>query len=416
MSICIRPFAALAVVTVFAVGMSACQQDETVSAPAALFIEALSALDPPSGPGALAPNLALGDGGPLLTWLEPSVSEERNSEEHKEFRLLFSRLGDAGWSAPTEIVSGDDLIAGWADFPALTQSAGGELVGHWLATLEAGGHAMGIQTTRSSDGGSSWQHVGLLHDDTSPTEHGFVSYAPSGDGIRAFWLDGRRMVDGGSTELRTAVLGDEPTPAATVLDDRACECCSTDAAQTSEGPIVVYRDRGDDEVRDVSIVRATADGWSEPRTVHHDGWQIHGCPVNGPAAAADGIRVAVAWFTVTAEEPRVQVAFSADAGATFGSPVVVDGARPLGRVDVALDREGHALVSWVGSVDETKAEIRLARVASSGEIGEVRVIAETTPKRSAGIPRMILDGDRLVIAWTEDGEPSRVRAGVLPVG
>ncbi len=412
MSTRMRTFAAVVVMTALAVAMSACQQDEeSVSAPTPPFIGALSALDPPAGPGALAPNLVLGDDGPLLTWLEPSAVEEG-----KGHALLFSRLGEAGWSTPAEIVSGDDLIAGWADFPALAQSAGGELFGHWLATLEGVDHAMGIWTTRSSDGGASWQHLGLLHDDTSPTEHGFVSYATSSAGVRAFWLDGRRMVDGGSTELRTAVLGDEPTPAATVLDERACECCSTDAAQTSEGPIVVYRDRDDDEVRDVSIVRATADGWSEPRAVHRDGWRIHGCPVNGPAAAADGARVAVAWFTVVAEEPRVQVAFSADAGATFGSPVVVDGARPLGSVDVALDREGHALVSWVGSVDEAKAEIRLARVASSGEIGETLVIAETTLKRSAGIPRMILDGDRLVVAWTEDAEPSRVRVGVLPLG
>jgi hypothetical protein len=390
--------------------LAACQPQEAsvASAPAPSFGE-LSALDPPAGAGSLAPNLALGDQGPWLTWMEPS-----DSEAYEGHRLLASHLAEDGWTAPVEIASGHDLIAGWADLPALAQGAGGELVGHWMAAL-GGHHAFGVHTARSADGGASWQSVGLLHDDTSSTEHGFVSYAPSADGVRAFWLDGRQMAAGGSMELRTAVLGSEPTPAATVLDERVCECCSTDAAQTSEGPVVVYRDRDSDEVRDVSIVRATAEGWSEPRTVHEDGWQIHGCPVNGPAVAADGARVAVAWFTVIAEEPRVQVAFSEDAGATFGPPVVVDGKGPLGSVDVTLDGDGRALVSWIGSVDEETAEIRLARVAA-GEVGEVRVIAETTPKRSAGIPRMVLDGDRLVIAWTEAGEPSRVRVGVLPLG
>ena len=39
------------------------------------------------------------------------------------------------------------------------------------------------------------------------------------------------------------------------LDGRVCDCCQTTAAITNDGPVVVYRDRSDDEVRDMSIVR-----------------------------------------------------------------------------------------------------------------------------------------------------------------
>ena len=39
---------------------------------------------------------------------------------------------------------------------------------------------------------------------------------------------------------------------------------------------------------------------------------VEGCPANGPAVAADGSKVAVAWFSSIAETPRVKIAFSQD--------------------------------------------------------------------------------------------------------
>ena len=32
-----------------------------------------------------------------------------------------------------------------------------------------------------------------------------------------------------------------------LLDDKVCDCCQTDAAMTSKGPIIVYRNRSDEE-------------------------------------------------------------------------------------------------------------------------------------------------------------------------
>ena len=44
-----------------------------------------------------------------------------------------------------------------------------------------------------------------------------------------------------------------------VLDARACDCCQTDAAMTSAGPVVVYRNRTEEEIRDIYIARGTAE-------------------------------------------------------------------------------------------------------------------------------------------------------------
>jgi hypothetical protein len=145
-----------------------------------------------------------------------------------------------------------------------------------------------------------------------------------------------------------------------------------------------------------------------------DGWQIDGCPVNGPAIAASGRDVAVAWFTAPGDKPRVTVAFSRDAGATFGAPIRVDDGRPLGRVDVVLLEGGVALVTWLEQV-EASASLRARRVRADGIRGDAVAVAESSPARSSGFPRMVRSEGEVTIAWRDADEPPRVRSAVLTV-
>lgn len=386
---------------------------DTGSAAPPVTAAAVSMLDPPAGFGSLAPRLASGREGTMLTWLEPVDTEQR-----KAFRLMTAELKGGSWGAPGQVARGEEFFANWADVPASVESSGGVRFAHWLQKLGNDTYAYGVQLARSDDGGASWQGLGLLHDDDSPSEHGFVSYAALEDGVQAFWLDGReKTAEDPETfmQLRTTRLDEEGAPPpSTVLDDSVCECCQTDAALTNAGPIVVYRNRDAAEVRDIAVVRSTDEGWTEPAILHPDGWRIFGCPVNGPAVAADGDAVAVAWFTAGQETPRVLMAFSGDAGASFGPPIEIDVDQPLGQVDVALGDGRQAYVSWVATVGEA-AEIRLRRVAPDGERGEAQRVAVTTAKRSAGVPRMIHQGDDLVLAWVEDTESPRIRVGLVPL-
>jgi hypothetical protein len=148
--------------------------------------------------------------------------------------------------------------------------------------------------------------------------------------------------------------------------------------------------------------------------VHADNWEINGCPVNGPSIAADGRRVAVAWYTEAGEQPRVKVAFSGDAGATFGVPIKVDDGEATGRVDVLLLPDGSALVCWMSGTAEGGA-IKVRRIRPDGALGPVSVIAETDISRSSGFPRMARLGDEVHFAWTEFGKPSRVRTAAVNV-
>jgi hypothetical protein len=359
----------------------------------------------------MAPNLSAGPDGVVLTWLEPE-----DPETHEVFSLRMARLDSETWGEPREISKGDTFFANWVDLPAVAAGGDGTWVTHWLEMLGDATYAYGVQMATSTDG-QNWTRGGLLHSDTSPTEHGFVSYVPTTEGTQAFWLDGRAMTGQppGPMQLRTALLRDGAPEGSTVLDEKVCECCSTDAALTAQGPVVVYRDRSDEEIRNIGVVRATTEGWSEPTLLHDDGWRIQGCPVNGPAISAAGNEVAVSWFTIAENKPQVRLAFSNDAGATFSEPVIIDDEEPVGRVDVELDDEGHAWVVWLGRHGE-EGEIRLLRVSPSGELGKTQVLAKTSASRSAGVPRMLRDGERLVFAWVEVAEPSRVQVGVLPLG
>lgn len=414
-------------------------------------------LDPPAVPGSLAPRLAMGPSGPLLSWLEPLETGADGTADGHRFRLsrLLVQDGDRSWSEAVTLSQGEDFFANWADTPSVVSVPGvgphgGGYWGQSLRMLGEATYAYGIALVRSEDG-AAWQSAGLLHDDTSPTEHGFASFVPEQDAIRAFWLDGRAMLaedgadgdgaedghgedghgDGGHgmggagpMQIRTTrVLADSGPEPSEVIDLRVCECCPTDAAVTDQGPVVVYRDRSNDEIRDIAIVRRVAGEWSEPRIVHADGWKILGCPVNGPAIVADAQRVLVAWFTAADNRPRVQAAWSDDGGASFGSPMGVDEAEPVGRVDLQLAPSGDGIVTWMGQ-HETEdgrlvGRIRVRRLAPDGTLGPPRWIAETSPRRAAGVPRALVDGDRLIVTWVEDraeqGEPSRLRTASVPL-
>jgi hypothetical protein len=182
---------------------------------------------------------------------------------------------------------------------------------------------------------------------------------------------------------------------------------------TARGPVVVYRDRSDAEVRDISILREIEGEWTAPRPVHADEWTVNFCPVNGPAIVADGEAVAVAWFTGARDTSKVQVAFSTDAGATFGEPVRVDEGTPAGRVGLQW-LGGDVLVSWLerGAAGDT-AFVKVRRVRRDGSAGAPVTVSTSSGTRSSGFPRMVRAGDGVILAWTIPGSPSAVLMATL---
>ena len=200
------------------------------------------------------------------------------------------------------------------------------------------------------------------------------------------------------------------------LDERACDCCQTHAAMTTEGPIVVYRDRTANEIRDISIVRRVRGAWTAPKPVHNDGWEVNFCPVNGPFVAAAGRRVAVSWYTAAKDTPRVKVAFSSDAGATFSAPITVDEGNPAGRVATVLLDDGSALVSWIERTGGDTASVKARRVREKEGAGPSVIVTASSAARASGFPRMARSGNQIYFAWTVPGRPSTVQVARASIG
>ncbi|MFN7960231.1 MAG: sialidase family protein [Thermoanaerobaculia bacterium] len=361
-------------------------------------------LVPEAAPGSLGASLTATRQGLFLSYLEPLPQGGH--------ALRASRLEGRRWLPASTIVSGPQLIANWADFPAIAEAGDGSLVAHWLERIGSAGFDYGISLARSTDGGKSWQPLGRLNDDAVSAEHGFVSWVQEGSGLRAFWLDGREQPRGGATTLRTARVGSRVEPSQW-LDERVCDCCQTSATLTDAGTLVAYRDRSAQEIRDLALGRWTGSSFLSLAGPPADRWKITACPVNGPALAARGKQVAVAWYTASQEKPRVSLAFSTDAGTTFGAPIEVDGGRPLGRLGLLLLDSGEAVVSWLAAV-EGGAAVQLRRVRPDGRSGAALAVARTGTGRAGGVPRMALLADKIYLAWVDSAsQPQRLRVREL---
>ena len=362
----------------------------------------------PAGAGAQVPHLSPTPDGVLMSWIEPNPAGTAE-------QVRVSEWNGSTWSEPQTVTESDQLFVNWADFPSVVRTDEGAWIAHWLARGSEGGYDYGVRMSGSS--GADWTYAWNLHEDQSPAEHGFVSTMALRDGsLGAVWLDGQDFPgnDAPEMQLRYRTVGPEgPRTSEVLLDGRTCECCQTDMAVAGEGLVVVYRNRSEAEIRDIAIVRERPDGsWTEPAIVHADDWEMHACPVNGPAVDAAGSLVAVAWFTGAQDTPRVQVALSTDGGASFGPPTRVDDGTPVGRVDVTLTTE-HAIVTWMEETGvDAAAEIRVRAVALDGTPGPASVLASTHAARRSGFPQMVDTPEGLFLAW-HDTEASTVRTAML---
>lgn len=373
------------------------------------------AVESPAGPESGEPYLSVSGSHVYMSWLEKS--EEGGHD------LRMATYEEGVWSEGTTIAHSDRFFVNWADFPSITQAGDGSLWTHWLERGSEGGYDYGIRIASSTDGGATWGPAWTPHDDDSPTEHGFLSTVTLPEGLGFTWLDGRKYAPGPdgaeatqemSLRYRTVALDGTPGPEL-LVDGRVCDCCQTASAMTDDGPVVVYRNRTEDEIRDIYLARMVDGVWVDGTPVHDDGWNIAGCPVNGPAVVARGTDVAVAWFSAPDDVARVKVAFSQDGGATFAAPVVVDDGNPAGRVDLVLDDDGTVLVSWLERTGGEGAEVRLRRVSPDATPGESVAVSAASSERASGFPRMVPMADGgLLLAWTDvSGDASQVRVALV---
>lgn len=374
-----------------------------------------------SGAGSAQQRLSVGGAGDVvMSWFEPG---------EENYSLKYAVLGENGWGAPTTVVSDSELFVSWADTPSVVQITEDEWAAHWGVFQADSYFAFDAVVSFSSDGGTTWQEPSVLHLDGTESEHGFVSLFPHDGAIGAVWLDGRNYIvdgeflyeDDDGTVLGTALhyaqfgLGGERL-SAVQLDEMACDCCLPVVAETPDGLVLAYRDRSVEERRDI-VVRWLSEGsWQPAVPVGSDNWIIEACPINGPAVAADGNQVAVAWFTAPNNDPHVFLALSTDSGQRFSAPIELDAAGSFGHVSLVLTDEGDSIVSWLRS-DGDGVAITLRRITAEGNIGDPQTVARIDIGRPADFPQMVKAGRQLIFAWSDfdgDGSVKTAIADITP--
>jgi hypothetical protein len=368
-------------------------------------------LTSPAASNSAQPQLsALGDR-VVLSWVERSGESAT---------LRFSERTDTGWTEARTVATGTDWFVNWADVPSVIPLQHESMAAHWLQTSAASDDAYDVRLAFSRDRGRTWSASVTPHHDGTHTEHGFASLFPMpGQGLGVVWLDGRQIkedapdgVDAGNMSLRGALFAPDGHQASEVaIADRVCECCPSAAAVTADGPIVAFRNRTSDEIRDIYVSRLVGGKWAEPRAVHNDHWRIAACPVNGPALSAKGRDVAIAWFTAVGDEGHVYAAFSSNAGETFGPPLRIDDVGAVGRVDVELLADGSAAVTWIEFADQ-RSTFRIRRIERNRSRSASLAVSAIASGRSSGYPRLARRANELIFAWTDAGDSPQVRTAV----
>lgn len=354
----------------------------------------------PAGTNVIGPRFAVGDDGAItLSWMQ---------REEVGATLRFSTFELGRWQDPVDVVSDEAMFVNWADLPSVTPLSGDHWVAHWLSKSSTETYSYDVLLAQSHDRGQSWGEPVRPHTDGTPTEHGFVSIHNSGDSAALLWLDGRKTLTAATDSpsdsamtLRAAILDSKGTLGnEQLVDEIVCDCCQTDVAVSSRGPIAVYRDRTVNEIRDIYVSRLVNGQWQPGVPIAEDGWEISGCPVNGPAIAAEDELVAIAWFSAANDSPVVQAALSTNGGKTFKKPVQIATRHTSGHVGIAIIDRSSAAVSWVESDNRGTNAINIRALTTAGLLGPVETVGRTDLLRV--YPQLARSDDNLILAWTDE--------------
>ena len=355
------------------------------------------------------PSLVSNKGNLSLTWI--------SSDDDMNASLNFRQFKNEGWTNPLRLASGSDWFVNWADFPTHAVS-GNQVLTSYLKKSASGKYTYDVFLSLHNLSGEKVKEDFILNTDGFKAEHGFVSItANESEGFLITWLDGRNTVekdekgDYRPMTIRFAEItkvGDIINE--TELDSSVCDCCQTSMTFTNKGPLVVYRDRTEEEVRDIYVTRNIDDVWENPIPVHNDGWVIYGCPVNGPKVVSNSNNIAISWFTVSNGIPKVNLSFSESYGSSFGNPIKINDLGAIGRVDTAFLNEKEVIVSYMEG-DDDGTYLRIKKVSMDGTISKPITISIIDGGRSTGVPQLEIHDDEIFIVWTIfDNESKQLKA------
>ena len=395
-----------------AVALTACgdRKDSSSPKPADLSAPVVAEFVNPADSGSMHPAFTMNAKGDVyLSW--------QIRQPDSSLALRYAIRQQETWLPVHTVQTNSEMLASAVDVPTVHELPNGILVANWSGKHAATGYD--IYLSHSADSGTTWSKPIMPHRDNTVMEHGFISVLQIAEMTGMVWVDGRESANPDTSkraaQLALATFDAQGNPGPeTFLDDKICDCCHTSSAVQPGGAVVVYRNRSDDNIRDINAIRVVNGKWQQPVPVHKDDWLIEGCPVNGPAVSTHDASAAVAWFTAAHDTARVRVAFSTDTANTFGPAIEINEGFPDGHVGIAMLDAEHALVSWIerkGSM----ATLRVRSVTRDGTMSAAADVAELGDgKRAGGQPKLFLENDHALLTWT-DALTNRIRTARVTI-
>ena len=357
--------------------------------------------------GSAYPNMCETDKGFMMIWYE--------GDKH----IVMSEFTGEKWTPKDTVVSSERFFKNWADLPQIYHIGSDTLALSWLEMSGERTYDYDIKVAMSVDRGNTWSDPVIPHRDGIKGEHGFVSFFKYLGDTGLIWLDSRAMMtsdgslsSGGMRLYASTINPNGHLGPEILLDDMVCECCPTSAVNTIKGPLIAYRDRSTNEVRNIQMAFVNDTTLQYP--INEDGWIIPGCPVNGPKLAVNGDKIAIAWYTAPNNEPKVNMAFSKDGGISFCNPIQIDNGSAIGRVDVLWLDKKRVIVSWLEEKSDNGELILKSLNAENGSIS-FQTSFPINSGRGSGYPKLAKTDNLVFITWTKTGKESGIQFEWIPV-
>jgi hypothetical protein len=292
-----------------------------------------------------------------------------------------------------------------------------------------------LRFARSLDGGRSFEPAVTLHPPDLAGSRGWHSLvvSPTGE-VHSLWLDARPRSAGSIYDslLPTAhaheheagmglyhlVWDGGAPPEARRLFEPVCECCKTAMAVGKDGNVyAAWRHIYKDNYRDIAFaVSRDGTGFGDAVRVNEDGWQINGCPDDGPSMVVDrSNRAHLIWPTLVHDKMDMGIFHASTAdGVSFSprSPLPNAGGMDPSHPQLALDGSGRLAAVW-DEVVEKKRRVVFSRavlaVDGAASWSEPELLDDGAGS-SASYPVVAASGSGVLVAWTQQtGDESVIR-------
>lgn len=271
-----------------------------------------------------------------------------------------------------------------------------------------------VRFSRSVDGGRTFSPPLTVNDDPSVTGHRFDSLVVGpGSRVTVAWLDRRdhdraraagRPYSGTALYVAVSLDGGASFLPNRKVVDNVCECCRVAGARDAAGNVFLhFRAIFGARTRDHGLVRVDGTGSPGPvRRSSFDGWQIDGCPHQGPSIAVgeDGT-LHLAWYTGEGRSGRgLFYARSRDGGATVEAPFRLAPAEPRASRPAVLALGRVVTLAWLENGDGTTRALVRRSVDGGATWGEPRELGRTTG--AADHPQLLAGPGGGRLAWFND--------------